>query len=73
MERSNIRSVSIFIIMLSILLIGLVSAEAMADPTEEQKECTDSRCPNVNIGGEIDIELTILGQTLTGNFAFEQA
>ncbi|MHC4069800.1 MAG: RHS repeat domain-containing protein [Planctomycetota bacterium] len=89
MERSNLRSVSIFIIILSILLIGLVSVEVMADPEQEQEECTDSRAPNVNVGGEAiildlpagpllkvegtDVGLTVLGQTLSGNFVFEQS
>jgi len=36
--------------MLIILLVGMVSTEAMAEPVQEQKECTNPRCPNVNIG-----------------------
>ena len=87
MNRLNVKLMSILTV-LSLLLVGLVSVEVMADPVQEQEECTDSGCPNVNIGGETvtldlpagpflrlegtGVELDILGQTLSGDFVFEK-
>ena len=67
MERLNTKSASIFIV-LSILLVGLVSTEVMADPVQEQKECDLDlpAGPFLRVEGT-DVGLTVLGQTLTGN------
>ena len=48
MERLNMKSVSILIVISIFLNAG--SARAIVQPIQEQKECIDSRCPNVNFG-----------------------
>ena len=53
MERLNIKLVSLLIVIGIFLTAG--SAQAAVEPIQEQKECSDSRCPNVNIGSEYSI------------------
>jgi len=50
MERLNMKSVSLLIVIGVFLITG--SAQAVVEPIQEQKECSNLRCPNVNIGRE---------------------
>jgi len=72
MERLNVKSVSVFIV-LNILLVCLVSTQAMADPVQEQVECDFDLPvgPFLRLEGT-DIEIDVLGQTLRGDFVFEK-
>ena len=72
MERLNLKSVSVFIV-LNILLVCLVSTQVMADPVQEQIECDLDlpAGPFLRLEGT-DIEIDVLGQTLRGDFVFEK-
>jgi len=87
MERVNFRTLSVFVIF-CVLFSGLFCVEVAAGPNEEQKENSNSQCPGVNVGGKtittalpsgpflrvegVGVELNIPGQSLSGEFAFEQ-